>query len=90
MSIYVDTFGTSKYTNDQILEAVNKFFNFSPKAIRNEIIDDSGSFKTLSEYGHVGRTDICVPWERTNKAYILKAYFNEKYNKTKHRDSSLL
>ena len=90
VSIYVDTFGTSKYTNDQILEAVNKFFNFSPKAIRNEIIDDSVSFKALAEYGHVGRTDICVPWERTNKAYILKAYFNEKYNNTKHRDSSLL
>lgn len=90
VSVYVDTFGTSKYSNEQILEAVNKFFNFKPKAIRNEIINDDVSFKALAEYGHVGRSDIYVPWEKTNKAYILKAYFKEKYGKARHRHSSLL
>lgn len=90
VSIYVDTFGTSKYSNDQILEAINKFFNFKPKAIRNEIINDEVSFKALAEYGHVGRSDILVPWERTNKAYILRAYFKQKYGKARHRNSSFL
>ena len=90
MSIYVDTFGTSKYSNDQILEAVNKFFNFSPRAIKNEIINDDVSFKALAEYGHVGRSDIQVPWEKTNKAYILKAYFKQKYGKTRHKNTSFL
>ena len=90
MSIYVDTFGTSRYSNDQILEAINKFFNFSPKAIRNEIINESVSFRSLAEYGHVGRSDIQVPWERTNKAYILKAYFKQKYGKARHKHPSFL
>ena len=90
VSIYVDTFGTSRYSNDQILEAINKFFNFSPKAIRNEIINESVSFRSLAEYGHVGRSDIQVPWERTNKAYILKAYFKQQYGKARHKHPSFL
>ncbi len=90
VSLYVDTFGTSKYSNEQILKAVNKFFNFSPKSIRNEIINDTVSFKQLAEYGHVGRGDIYVPWEKTNKAYILKAYFKNKYGKARHRNSAFL
>jgi len=87
VSIYVDCFGTSKYSNEQILEAVNKFFNFKPRAIKNEIISDDVSFRSLAEYGHVGRSDIQVPWERTNKAYILKAYFKQKYGKTRRFNS---
>lgn len=90
VSLNVETFGTSKYTNEQILEAVNKLFNFSPRAIKNEIIDDSISYKALAEYGHVGRSDIAVPWERTNKAFILKTYFKAKYGKTKSSHSSFL
>lgn len=81
VSLNVDTFGTSKYTNEQILEAVTKLFNFTPRAIKNEIITDDISFRSLAEYGHVGRTDISLPWERTNKAYIIKAYMKEKYGK---------
>ncbi len=81
VAVNIETFGTSKYTNDQIKEAVLKFFNFTPKAIRTEILNDNISYYDLAKYGHVGRSDICVPWERTNKAYILKAYFKQKYAK---------
>ena len=90
VSINIETFGTSKYTNEQILEAVNKFFNFSPKAMKNEIIDDSICFKALAEYGHVGRSDIPLNWEKTNKAFILRTYFRAKYGKTKSSNSSFL
>ena len=90
VSIYVDTFGTSKYSDEQILEAIKKFFNFQPKAIRNEIINDEVSFESLAQYGHVGRADIFVPWERTNKAYILRAYFKQKYGKARYRNSKIL
>ena len=90
VSIYVDTFGTSKYSDEQILEAIKKFFNFQPKAIRNEIINDEVSFEALAQYGHVGRADIFVPWERTNKAYILRAYFKQKYGKARYRNSKIL
>lgn len=81
VAVNIETFGTSKYTNDQIKEAVLKFFNFTPKAIRIEILNDDISYYDLAKYGHVGRSDIRVPWERTNKAYILKAYFKQKYAK---------
>ena len=81
VAVNIETFGTSKYINDQIKEAVLKFFNFTPKAIRTEILNDDISYYDLAKYGHVGRSDIRVPWERTNKAYILKAYFKQKYAK---------
>ena len=74
VEVNIETFGTSKYTNDQIKEVVLKFFNFTPKAIRTEILNDDISYYDLAKYGHIGRSDIRVPWERTNKAYILKAY----------------
>ena len=86
VAVNIETFGTSKYTNDQIKEAVLKFFNFTPKAIRTEILNDDISYYDLAKYGHVGRSDIRVPWERTNKAYILKAYFKQKYAKRIRKD----
>lgn len=86
VAVNIDTFGTSKYSNEQIKDAVNKFFNFSPKAMKTEIINPNVSFRSLAEYGHVGRSDIRVPWERTNKAYILKAYFKQKYAKRIRKD----
>lgn len=86
VAVNIDTFGTSKYSNEQIKDAVLKFFNFSPKAMKTEIINPNVSFRSLAEYGHVGRSDIRVPWERTNKAYILKAYFKQKYAKRIRKD----
>ena len=81
VAVNIDTFGTSKYSNEQIKEAVMKLFNFKPKAMRTEIINDDICFRSLAEYGHVGRRDITVPWERTNKAYVLKLYMLENYGK---------
>lgn len=86
VAVNIDTFGTSKYSNEQIKDTVLKFFNFSPKAMKTEIINPNVSFRSLAEYGHVGRNDIRVPWERTNKAYILKAYFKQKYAKRIRKD----
>ncbi len=86
VAVNIDTFGTSKYSNEQIKDVVLKFFNFSPKAMKTEIINPNVSFRSLAEYGHVGRNDIRVPWERTNKAYILKAYFKQKYAKRIRKD----
>lgn len=81
VSVNIDTFGTGIYSDDEIKEAVLKLFNFKPKAMRTEIIKDDISFRELAEYGHIGREDIDVPWERTNKAYVLKVYCLEKYGK---------
>lgn len=87
VSLYVDAFGTDKIPDEEIKDIILKFFNFQPLAIRTEIINDDVCFQVLAEYGHVGREDVDVPWERTNKAYILKAYVRQAYGKaTKHSD----
>lgn len=86
VSLYVDTFDTGRIPDEEIKDIILKFFNFQPLAIRTEIINDDVSFQVLAEYGHVGREDVDVPWERTNKAYILKAYVRQAYGKTKHTD----
>ncbi|MDL2292524.1 methionine adenosyltransferase [Acholeplasma sp. OttesenSCG-928-E16] len=82
-AVNVDTFGTGKINDEAIKEIVLKFFNFQPLAIKTEIISKDVSFRELAEYGHVGREDVDVPWERCNKAYILKAYTKQAYGKAK-------
>lgn len=84
VAVNIDTFGTGKINDEELKDIVLKFFNFSPKAIRTEIINDSVCFQVLAEYGHISREDIDAPWERTNKAYVLKAYVKQAYGKTKH------
>lgn len=81
VAINVDTFGTSPYTNAELTEAVKKIFNFKPKSMKQEIVNDSVSFRSLAEYGHVGRPELCVPWERTNKAYLFKTLLYKLYGK---------
>ena len=81
VAINVDSFGTSKLTNEELKSVVELFFNFQPKAMKNEIINDSICYYDLAKYGHVGRSDIDVPWEKTNKAHILRAYCSKHYGK---------
>ena len=81
VAICVDAFGTSAYSNAELTEAVRKIFNFKPKAMKQEIVDDSVSFRSLAEYGHVGRPELGVPWERTNKAYLFKTLLYKLYGK---------
>lgn len=81
VAINVDTFGTSKYSNESIKYVLNMLFDFKPSAIKKAIIDDKVCFQDLASYGHVGRSDIDVPWERADKASLIKevlaSYSNE-------------
>ena len=79
ISVFVDTFGTGKISDDEISELVKENFELSPMAIikhfdlRNLPAKNNGKFyQKLASYGHMGRTDIVVPWELTDKADILK------------------
>lgn len=79
ISIMVDTFGTGKISDDKISELVSKNFDLRPAAIiknfdlRNLPAKNGGKFyQLLAAYGHMGRTDIDVPWEHTDKADALK------------------
>ena len=80
VSIMVDTFGTGKISDDEISELVSKNFDLRPAAIISQFdlrglpAKNGGKFyQKLAAYGHMGRTDIVVPWEQTDKADSLKS-----------------
>ena len=72
VSVLVDTFGTGKIGEDKIAELVSKNFSLSPAAIIKALDLRRPIYKQTAAYGHMGRTDIDLPWERTDKAASLK------------------
>ena len=74
VSIKVETFGTAKVPEEKISAAVAKVFDLSPRGIEKSLELREGKFKyqDLAAFGHIGRTDIDIPWERLNKVEELK------------------
>ena len=72
VSILVDTFGTGVIADDKIAELVRKNFSLSPTGIIRSMDLHRPIYKQTAAYGHMGRTDIDVPWEHTDKAAALK------------------
>ena len=74
VSIKVETFGTDKVSEEKISAAVAKVFDLSPRGIEKSLELREGKFKyqDLAAFGHIGRTDIDIPWERLNKVEELK------------------
>ena len=81
VSLTVDTFGSSRYTDEEIYDAVTKLFNFKPRAMQIELLKREVVFQRLAEFGHVGRDDLNLPWERTNKAYVISSYLKDTYGR---------
>ena len=73
VSVMVETFGTSAYTNAQLAAAVNKVFDARPASIIRELDLRNIKYVPLSAYGHIGREDLGVRWEQTDKVDALKA-----------------
>ncbi|MED9969146.1 MAG: methionine adenosyltransferase [Ruminococcus sp.] len=73
VSVMVDTFGTSEYTNGQISQAVSKVFDCRPNSIINQLKLRDTKYLPLAAYGHMGREELGVMWEKTDKAEALKA-----------------
>ena len=73
VSIFVDTFGTGKVDDDVISAAVAKVFDFRPAAIIDALQLRRPQYKALAAYGHMGREDLDVIWERTDKTEELLA-----------------
>ena len=74
VSVRVDTFGTGKMDDIKLADAVRKVFSFTPNAIIRELDLRKPIYRQLAAYGHMGREDLGVRWERTDKAEdILKA-----------------
>ena len=72
VSILVETFGTAKVSEDLINDLVEKHFDLRPGAIIRDLGLRRPIYKQTAAYGHFGRTDIDLPWERTDKAEILR------------------
>ena len=71
VSVMVDTFGTGKYTDEEISKAVNEVFDLRPAAIIRDLNLRNTSYKELAAYGHMGRTDVEVAWEKTDRVQAL-------------------
>lgn len=76
VSVLVDTFGTGKVSDEKISEAVNKVFDLRPAAIISTLELRKPQYKELSAYGHMGREELGVAWEKTDKAEELKKAVN--------------
>ena len=75
VSVRVDTFGTGKYDDAKIADAVNQLFDMRPDAIIKRFDLRRPIYKQLAAYGHIGREDIDAPWEKTDYVEQLKEIF---------------
>jgi S-adenosylmethionine synthetase len=72
VSLMVNTFGTGKIPEEDIENLVRKNFDMRPRAIISQLDLKKPIYRDTAAYGHFGRTDISFPWEKTDKAELLK------------------
>ena len=72
LSIYVDTFGTGKISDDRIIEIINKVFDLRPAAIIDILDLRRPIYRQIAAYGHFGRNDLDLPWEKLDKVEDIK------------------
>lgn len=78
VSVFVDSFGTSKYSNEQLADAVNKVFDLRPAAIIESLNLRKTKYQPTAAYGHMGREELNVAWERLDKTEELKKALAQK------------
>lgn len=78
-SIKIDTFGTGKVDEIELAKGVSELFDLTPRGIERDLRLRSCEFRyqDLAAFGHIGRTDISLPWEELSKVEELKKYFNK-------------
>ena len=72
LSVRVDTFGTGKISDAKLEDLVNKYFDLRPAAIIEKLELRKPQYRALASYGHMGRIDLDVKWEKTDMAETLK------------------
>ncbi len=72
VSIMIDTFGTSQYSNEVLTKAVEKVFDLRPAAIIKNLGLKNPIYRPLAAYGHMGREELGVAWEKTDRVDALK------------------
>ena len=79
LSVYVESYGTSDLTDNEIEDLVHEVFDLRPSAIIKDLDLLRPIYKDVAAYGHFGRESLNVPWERTDKVdAIKKALENRK------------
>ncbi|MCI9167648.1 MAG: methionine adenosyltransferase [Dorea sp.] len=73
-SVMVDTFGTGKVSDEKLVEIIRENFDLRPAGIIKMLDLRRPIYKQTAAYGHFGRTDVELPWEKTDKAEALKGY----------------
>ena len=73
-SVMVDTFGTGKLSNQKLVEIIRENFDLRPAGIIKMLDLRRPIYKQTAAYGHFGRTDLDLPWEKTDKVDTLKTY----------------
>ena len=73
LSIMVETFGTGKVSDETLQELIAEHFNLTPRGIIRELDLRRPIYKQTAAYGHFGRDDLDLPWEKTDKAAALRA-----------------
>ena len=73
LSVNVETFGTGKIADEKIAELINAHFDLRPGAIIRDLGLRKPIFRQVAAYGHFGRDDLDLSWERTDRAAALKA-----------------
>ncbi|SUY46683.1 S-adenosylmethionine synthetase [Clostridium putrefaciens] len=74
VSIDVDTFGTGKISDERIIEIISNVFDLRPASIIKELDLRRPIYKQVAAYGHFGRSDLDLPWEKLNKVNAIKRY----------------
>ncbi|MFC7322128.1 methionine adenosyltransferase [Halobacillus campisalis] len=78
VSISVNTFGTGKAEENQLVEAIRELFDLRPAGIIKMLDLRRPIYRQTAAYGHFGRTDVEFPWEKTNKSELLKQKIEQK------------
>ena len=73
-SVLVETFGTSNISENIIVKAIRENFNLTPKGIITSLDLKRPIYRQVAAYGHMGRNDLDLPWERLDKVEVLKQY----------------
>ncbi|MGL4537163.1 MAG: methionine adenosyltransferase [Weissella cibaria] len=77
VSVNVNTFGTGKVSDDELVAAIRDLFELRPAGIIEDLDLRKPRYEATAAYGHFGRPELDLPWERLDKVDALKAYFNK-------------
>ena len=73
-SVMVDTFGTGRVGNEKLVEVIRENFDLRPAGIIKMLDLRRPIYKQTAAYGHFGRNDLDLPWEKLDKVEVLRKY----------------